>query len=180
MKGVIFTEFLELVEQSFGEDTVDDMLDSTSLESGGVFTSVGNYPCNDLILMVERLSQITGADPVALQNSFGHWMMKVFVREYPEFFKDKTSALDLLEAVDREIHVEVQKLYPEAELPRFIASRTSADSLELIYQSPRPLKHFCTGLIEASLDVYGEKAEVSACPYSQKDTKFLIKASSAT
>ena len=35
MKGMIFLEFLTMVEKSFGLDMVDDLIDSTNPESDG-------------------------------------------------------------------------------------------------------------------------------------------------
>ncbi len=35
MKGIVFTEFIELVEQTFSEDMVDDILEDCDLDSGG-------------------------------------------------------------------------------------------------------------------------------------------------
>ena len=35
-KGIVFTEFLEMVEQKFGMDMVNDLIDNNSLSSGGV------------------------------------------------------------------------------------------------------------------------------------------------
>lgn len=36
MKGVVFTEFLEMVEARFSADLVDDVIDAANLPSGGV------------------------------------------------------------------------------------------------------------------------------------------------
>ena len=35
MKGIVFTEFLEMVEQKFGMDMVNDLIDNNTLSSGG-------------------------------------------------------------------------------------------------------------------------------------------------
>jgi Haem-NO-binding len=43
MKGMVFTEFLELVERSWGEELVDELIESCELASGGAYTSVGTY-----------------------------------------------------------------------------------------------------------------------------------------
>ena len=43
MKGVIFTEFLELVEKKFGLAMVDKIIGQSNLASEGIYTSVGTY-----------------------------------------------------------------------------------------------------------------------------------------
>ncbi|MCX7200840.1 MAG: hypothetical protein NTV17_00650 [Burkholderiales bacterium] len=42
MKGMIFTEFLELVERTYSPEMADDLIDASNLPSGGAYTSVGN------------------------------------------------------------------------------------------------------------------------------------------
>ncbi|MFT4982342.1 MAG: hypothetical protein ACI9UR_002213, partial [Bacteroidia bacterium] len=41
MKGIVFTEFLELVEDKFGLEVVNQIIDGCELETDGVYTSVG-------------------------------------------------------------------------------------------------------------------------------------------
>ncbi len=43
MKGIVFTELIDMVEATFGEDMMDDVFDDCDLESGGAYTAVGTY-----------------------------------------------------------------------------------------------------------------------------------------
>lgn len=160
MKGTVFVELLKMAEGAFGEDVVDNVLDKADLENDGAYTSVGNYSCSELIKIVDAFSEHSGLSPEVLQRKFGHWMLDHFGENYPEFFKEKTNSFDMLEAVDGEIHVEVRKLYPEAELPRFETKRKSASHMEMAYSSPRPLVGFCHGLIEACVERFSEDAQI--------------------
>lgn len=168
MKGVVFVELVKMAESAFGEDTVDEVLDKADLDNGGAFTAVGNYPCSELVKIVVAFSEHSGLSPETLQLKFGHWMMAFFIEHYPEFFKEKDSAFALLESVDQEIHVEVRKLYPDAELPRFDTERLADDKLAMIYSSPRPLEAFCQGLIEACLIHFDEKGDISRTPHASE------------
>lgn len=176
MKGAIFVELVNMAEDAFGEDVVDDVLDKADLDNGGAFTTVGNYPCSELVKIVVAFSEHSGISPDVLQRMFGHWMLDHFVENYAEFFAGKTDSFSLLEAVDGEIHVEVKKLYPEAELPVFEAERLADDRLSLTYSSPRPLVDFCHGMIEASLKRYDQTAKIDRCPvaHQQNATDFDI------
>ncbi|MEM0912514.1 MAG: heme NO-binding domain-containing protein, partial [Pseudomonadota bacterium] len=53
MKGIVFDEFTEMVEEVFGDDMLDDILDENAdkLSSGGAYTSVGTYDHNDLVTL---------------------------------------------------------------------------------------------------------------------------------
>ncbi|MBT6440017.1 MAG: hypothetical protein HOK72_09965, partial [Flavobacteriales bacterium] len=52
MKGVVFTEFLELVEKEFGLEIVQRIIDECDLATGGVYTSVGTYSHKEMFKMV--------------------------------------------------------------------------------------------------------------------------------
>ena len=161
MKGLVFTELLRMAEDALGEDVVDGVLDSADLPSGGSYTAVGSYSCGELVELVLGFSDASGHSPETLQRMFGRWMFGYFMEKYPRFFADKADAFALLSAIDGEIHVEVAKLYPDAELPRFRTSRAPDGGFVLHYSSPRPLLAFCRGLVEACLDHYGETASVT-------------------
>ena len=40
MKGIVFTEFLDLVEEKFGLEMVDTIIEQSNLDSGGVYTPI--------------------------------------------------------------------------------------------------------------------------------------------
>ena len=162
MKGIVFVELLKMAEDMLGEETVDAVLDATSLDSGGAYSAVGNYPCSELTALIAGFSKITAVPDHELQRLFGHWMMEVFARHYPAFFEATPDALSMLESIETEIHVEVRKLYPESELPRFDARRVAPDRLELDYTSPRPLAPFCHGLIEGCLTHYDTQGQITS------------------
>lgn len=164
MKGTIFIQLLEMAEDAFGEDAVDDILDRSNLASGGAYTSVGTYSCGELVTLVLGFSEHSGLPADELQRLFGHWMMKFFVSHYPSFFEGKTESFEIFETIENEIHVEVRKLYNDVELPTFAAKRMGERSLELIYTSPRPLAPFCHGLIEACAAHFNEDVEIASKP----------------
>lgn len=160
MKGVVFTELISMAEEVKGEEFVDELLEELPLTNGGAYTSVGKYPCSELFVIVGALSERLGAPPDALQRQFGHWMLGKFAMNYPQFFEGKTHAFDMLQSIENEVHVEVRKLYPDAELPTFETIRENEDTLTMIYHSARPLGHFCHGLIEACLAHFNVQADI--------------------
>lgn len=176
MKGTIFVELVKMAEGAFGEDVVDDVLDKADLDNGGAFTTVGNYPCSELVKIVVAFSEHSGLSPDVLQKMFGHWMLTHFVENYPEFFSSKADAFSLLESIEGEIHVEVRKLYPEAELPTFETERKDATHLNMTYESPRPLSAFCHGMIEAALEHFDQTGEITSQsdPSNAQVTNFEI------
>lgn len=172
MKGVVFVELISMAEDLAGEDAVDQVLEGCDLPSGGVFTTVGNYPCSELMTLVHAFSTSLDTPAGELQNRFGRWMFARFAQGYPAFFKDKNDAFSMLESIENEVHVEVRKLYPEAELPTFETRRMGDGALEMIYSSERPLMDFCQGMIEACTEHFGTPAAIERREH-RKDDKYV-------
>lgn len=172
MKGMVFVELISMAETIAGEDKVDEILDSCELESGGVFSAVGNYPCSELMTLVQAFSDALDAPVDLLQNKFGQWMFNKFTVGYPAFFAGKTDAFTMLESIENEVHVEVRKLYPDVELPSFDTIRTGDQEMKMIYSSERPLVAFCEGMIEACVAHFGAPAKIERNEYTE-DGKFF-------
>ena len=158
MKGVVFTEFMDMVETSFGEEQLDLLLEEA--DSDGVYTAVGTYPHSEMVNLVVVLSKQTGKPIGELLEFFGNYMFQSFTRLYPSFFKEATTSFDFLERVEDYIHVEVLKIYPEAELPRFQTHRISDKQLQMIYKSERSMGMLAVGLIRGCLRHYQETGDV--------------------
>ena len=161
MKGIIFTEFLDLVEEKFGEDVLEDMIDSCELESGAAYTSIGTYDHQEILKMVTELSRISGVPAEGLVNAFGRHLVKRFTVVYPRFFEEADGAFDFLRNIENHIHVEVRKLYNETELPTFSWNLVEANFLQLTYRSRRPFALLAQGMIEATFEHYNEKVELT-------------------
>ncbi len=78
MKGIVFREFIDMVEASFGDEMVDTIIEACDLESGGAYTAVGTYDHTELVQMVVALSGETGAPVPALVEAFGTYLLVDF------------------------------------------------------------------------------------------------------
>ena len=171
MKGIVFTELLELVEEKFGYETVDQIISAANLENDGAFTAIGTYDHNDLLKMVVALSQQVGVPLPVLVNTFGKHLFNTFVKNYGDKISGFDSAFQLLEKVEGFIHVEVRKLYPDAELPTFEYHRPTPEQLEVTYMSTRPFADLCEGLIQQCVAHFGEKIEIGRENLSDDGTR---------
>lgn len=161
MKGLVFTEFFELVEKLFDEDMVDLLIDNTNPASNGAYTSVGSYDYQELEDMVVELSAQSNIAVEDLLEAFGRHLASVFTEKFVSFFIEAGSAIALFKEIDRHIHVEVLKLYPDAELPKFRYEEATQDShFKLHYRSERNLHRLAEGLIKGSLEYYSEAFNV--------------------
>lgn len=177
MKGVVFTEFMEFVEATHGADMVDDIIEDAALPHGGAYTAVGTYPFQEMQRLVVALCTRGKASAGDLLKAFGSHLCSRFVVKFPEFFTASDNLFDFLESVDRHIHVEVHKLYADAELPKFTTSSRDDQHLGIDYASCRPLEALAEGMIQAAAAHYGEPVTISLRridDQAEPFTRFLI------
>ena len=94
MKGVVFTEFLEMVEDRFSPEMADRIIEGAKLPSGGVYTTVGTYDHGEMIQLVSCLSEETGIPSAELVRSFGMHLFGRFHTMFPKYFEDVSSSFD--------------------------------------------------------------------------------------
>lgn len=169
MKGIVFSELNDMVDEVFGPDMMDDVLDECDLDSGGAYTSVGTYDHGEMLKLVTVLSEKSGIPVPDLVFKYGQYLFSQFGEFKPEFFKGVTNAFDFLESVDGHIHVEVRKLYHDAELPEFITERTDKNTLVMTYRSKRPFADLAAGMIQGCIDHFKENITVDAVDNNEGD-----------
>jgi hypothetical protein len=160
VKGVVFTEFMEMVEARMGLDMLDQIITEAELPNDGAYTSVGTYDHAELVRLVMALSRATGLDTAELVHVFGQHLFQRFHTTYPAFFEGVDTAFDFLSRIDGVIHVEVRKLYPDAELPKLRCERVSEREMTLLYSSPRGFGDLAAGLIDGCIRHFGEQVSV--------------------
>ncbi len=160
MKGVVFTEFLEMVERRFGLDVADQVIASAAGASAGAYTAVGTYDFAELARMVSALSGLVGVGVPDLLRAFGREMFPALYRSYPGLVERYQTVRDFLMDIDGYIHAEVLKLYPDAELPSFSCTAIERGGLEMVYRSTRPLADFAEGLIAGCAEHFGEEVQL--------------------
>lgn len=166
MKGVVFTEFLDYVETAMGVDMVEAIIDDCApvLSTGGAYTAVGKYPCAEMQALVVALSERSGASAAQLLEGFGERLSRTFVTAYPQHYGRYSCLFDFVTGIDSYIHVEVLKLYPDAELPRFDVVDRDDRRIVVDYRSPRGLQHLAVGLFKGSAEHYAESIHLSHQP----------------
>jgi hypothetical protein len=160
MKGIVFTEFLEMVEDRFSPALADQIINAANLPSGGAYTAVGSYDHGEMWSLVIELGRATGTPVPHLMQEFGEHLFARFTLEYPHFFQDVRSSFDFLQGLETVIHIEVRKLYHDAELPRFDVTERTPTKMVLLYRSRRHFADFAEGLIRGCARHFGEQLEI--------------------
>lgn len=156
MKGIVFCEFISMVEERFSPEMADRIIDASTLATGGAYTTVGTYDHREIVQLVSHLSAATGTAVPDLIRAFGVHLCQRFATLYPTFFAEHRSAFAFLASVDNQIHVEVRKLYPDAELPVFEHAFPEPNRMLFTYRSKRPFADLAEGLIQGCITYYGE------------------------
>ena len=169
MKGVVFNLLNEMVEEKFGLEAWDALLDTTGLD--GVYVATQTYPDEELLALVAAAEAATQIPARDLVRAFGEYMVPAFAKHYPVFFTDMPNLKTFLLTVDEVIHVEVRKLYPEAGLPEFRYEDKTDNELVMLYRSPRKLCDLAEGLIAGSAKHFGESYELEheVCMHNGND-----------
>ncbi|MBL7002708.1 MAG: heme NO-binding domain-containing protein [Gammaproteobacteria bacterium] len=160
MKGIVFAEFIEFVEDTFSNSIADQMIDQSELDSKGAYTSVGTYHHEEILELVTNLARITDSQIPDLVRKFGKHLFGRLTSSYPSMLYGVDHCFDFLELIENHIHVEVKKLYPDAELPHFDSERVSDTTLILTYHSSRPFAQLALGLMEGSIEHFNEPIRI--------------------
>jgi hypothetical protein len=160
MKGIVFTEFLQLVEDKYGLEIVDNIIEKSQLPSKGVYTAVGTYNFSEMLTLLTHLSEHAKLSIDQLLQVYAEHFFCVLVSSYPGLIQKYKDPIDMLASIENHIHVEVLKIYPDAELPSFEILEKTNRSLIMIYRSSRAMYYFGLGLMNKTFEHFNSRAEI--------------------
>ena len=161
MKGVVFTEFYEFVEEQYSPVVLQKIINGAELKSQGVYTATGTYPFCEMGALVGSAVKESGLPVETLMKAFGRHLLSYFSFTNPQHFEGVQGTFEFLHVVENHIHVDVRKLYPDAELPTFEMVEQTDQRFVMIYKSSRGLGDLCEGLIEGCMEYFGETGTIS-------------------
>jgi hypothetical protein len=157
MKGVLFDVVGDIVCSEYSVTTWDHILQSAGVD--GAYTSLGNYPDEELFAIVAAASAATAMPPSDLLRWLGQRAFPLLVAHVPHVIDQIDSWQRMLTDVDAIVHVEVVRMYPDALVPAFSATLTDT-GVELHYASRRGLCALAEGLILGVGEWYGTPLNV--------------------
>jgi len=157
MKGVVFNLLEETVTRSFGADVWDGLIEASGVS--GAYTSLGNYPDEEIEALVAAASASLSLDRNAVLRWFGHNAIPVLAESYPAFFEGVADARTFVEGVNHIIHAEVRKLYPGAACPHFRLHAATSGDLVMDYLSARNMCALAQGFVEGVAAWYVQPVE---------------------
>lgn len=154
MKGIVFTNLADMVEEGFGLAAWQSVLDNASPPSDGIYVATSTYSDQELMGLVKSASEVLDIPIQPLVRSYGKYLWSHFESHYPDFIVSHTELIEFLLSVDSVIHTEVKKLYPDSTTPDFEYDHSNPDQLIMYYRSPRKLCFLAEGLIDAAAEYF--------------------------
>jgi predicted hydrocarbon binding protein len=161
MQGVIFTAFSDMIIEKMGMEQWNELLDKTSPDSKGIYTSGDQYKDSELINMVITLSEKTGISVESLVEHFGKYLFTSLYKRSSIDVTNIDNLRELLLSIDSIIHVEVKRVHPQAYLPKFEYDEGENKELIMYYFSKRKLCHASVGLILGAAEYFKQEIEIA-------------------
>lgn len=174
MKGIVFTEFLDLVEEKFGLEMLDRIIEQSNLESGGVYTSIGTYSFSEMLSLLKNLSANTEISIDDLLLVYAEHFFSVIEKNYPGMLAQYKDPIEMLSSIEHHIHVEVRKIYHDAELPSFEVLEKTENTLVMNYKSSRAMHHFGLGLMNKTFEHFNSTAEIELEKINDDGTEVIF------
>lgn len=160
MKGIVFIELHKLIENTWGPEYLEELIDKVELESGGIYTGVGYYDSAEVVALVTQISKDKNIPANDLVKIFGQHMGNFFIEHHNHYFAEAGNTFELLKSIDNHIHVDVKKIHADADLPTFSFEQVDDNTLILTYRSKRDMATLAEGLIEATATHYNENVTI--------------------
>lgn len=157
MLGIVFTSLVEMLEENVSPEFADEVLTEANLENDGAFTAVGYYPFYEMEKLLGVLVAKTQQPAEVLLHDFGYFLFGRLAQTHGQMMAGKQGLLDALEILDDDIHVQVRKLYPDADLPIFTVLSRTDDAMLLRYYSTRELYSLAEGLMDGAAAHFGDR-----------------------
>ncbi|MCO4797936.1 MAG: heme NO-binding domain-containing protein [Colwelliaceae bacterium] len=161
MKGSVFNGFEKFVTDVFGLEKWQEIIDSGASSTNGIYLASELYDDDEIKKLLAALSGIANIESSCLQRDFGQFIFPVLYNSLIDMLSDIDDLFDFLIAVDNVIHVEVQKLDPQAYTPTLFYDQPDENTLLIRYISNRKMCYFAEGLIFGAAEKFCNEIKVS-------------------
>ena len=171
MKGLIFTDFIKLVEKRFSRQEADAWLESCELPGGRTYAAAGEYPYREFMELVMHLSARTGETLAIILHDFGrHLAAQALRREAPD-------SGDALAELARLVGNDFRNLLT----PNQVTSRDAIldiemgeSRVEITCHAPRPIADILAGMIERVAEESSDLIHIARRPLSESADHFAV------
>lgn len=176
MKGVVFTELIEMIEDLMGLAFTNRVIEDARLENEGAFTAIGTYPSQDLLKLFESLGKHAENPQDKIIKGYGECLFHRLSMSFQNELAAHPGAFSFLLQLGDIIKRETLKLYPDAKIPEIHARLISPHSLEFRYTSSRKLVDLVEGFICGCVGYFNENISITRGNLSSEgcDIRFVL------
>jgi hypothetical protein len=151
MKGIIFNQFMNFVEHTYGDKVLaETMRIAGRIGEDGSYVEAHSYPYEEMFELAGNLGARTGVTLPKTFEDFGEYLFGNLAQMFKSFFAPDETLFSFLQKLEDHIHVEVRRKYPDAKLPSFDFVPVDENNLKMIYNSERAMSDFGIGLIKGA------------------------------
>lgn len=160
MYGMFFVELFRFAKVKFGEDAWDNALKESGL-GPRVYTASGEYPDEEIFVLLSAFSKIKGVPVSTVLEDFGEFWAEGLLKVYGPFVNPDWKLLDLIENTESLIEKSVRSRRDKEEAPGMKVSRKGSDEIIISYFDPRKMCGLVKGLAKGFAKHYDEKVQVT-------------------
>ncbi len=161
MKGVIVACLSQLVQENFGEQKWEEILQRCGMDPRKRFMATEDVEDQKTVDMLEKTCEVLGISMGKAADAFGDYWVNVYAPKiYGIYYKNVNNFRDFLTRMD-DVHVKSTKTLENARPPRFEYSWKDDHTLIMTYKSSRGLIDVCVGLVKGVGKYLGEDLKVT-------------------
>lgn len=160
MKGIIFTELIEMMEDLMGLEFTNKVIEDARLENEGAYTAIGTYPPQDMFKIMASLSMHAGNTPESLMKSYGEYLFYRIIETHKKELTECCDTFSFLQKLNNIVKMEVLKLNPKATIPSIKAKLLDKSSMEVLYKSDQQMADLIHGIMSESAKHFRETINI--------------------
>lgn len=171
MKGVLFTELIEMMEDLMGLEFTNKVIEEAKLENKGAYTSIGYYQHQDMLKLLDSLGKYIENPRNVVLKSYGEYFFQRTSANYPNKIEQYKNTFSLLKQAPQILDQEIRKLEPKASIPEIKTEYLSQESMKILYHSEEKMSYLLEGLITGCIGYFQESISLKRENLDQEGTK---------
>lgn len=154
MRGILFTELERYAAARGGADAFDALLERLAprLATTEPYVTPGDYPAEELTLLVEELARDLGVSVTSAWRDFGSWCFAPLGTRYRLIAGHRDLAA-FLAGLDRGLRTEIPRVYTQLDLDA-VSIRNTPGAVQVTYRVAVPDCAFVGGLFAGACALF--------------------------
>jgi hypothetical protein len=157
MKGIFFTELLELTEEEYGINLTEKIIAELGVGNNGVYEATYDYEYSQFVELCDILSFEVRNSPSDLVKNFGEYLFSRLVILFRPNFAGNSDIFEFLGKIENFLHHSIQDRFTKLEIPSFRAIQINDSTFQMSYQSEELLIDLAIGLFMGCQRFFNEE-----------------------